>query len=162
MVPNHTTTKVQLPPRHPVTKLINTWTVCVAAILFGFGSLYMAALKHHPARSSQPYIPDATPVSATIAPPPAPAQIAARAELVTGPLTSTGVPMLSGNQYYVTMPDGRHILINYKGWVEHANNLPAQPKGGANNAAYTDTATGHMWIWTVPAGTSNVPQWIDP
>ena len=77
-------------------------------------------------------------------------------------VTTTGEPMLSGRQYYVSMPDGRNILVNYKGWVDHACNLPRQPKGGANNAAYTDAATGHTWIWTVPAGTSNVPRWIDP
>jgi hypothetical protein len=48
-----------------------------------------------------------------------------------------------------------------KGWVDHASNLPKQPLSGANNAAYTEAATGHTWIWTVPAGPSNVPRWID-
>jgi hypothetical protein len=70
--------------------------------------------------------------------------------------------MLSGNQYTVTMPDGRTILVNYRGFVDHACNLPRQPRGGANNAMYTDRATGLNWIWTVPQGPSNVPQWIDP
>ena len=85
-----------------------------------------------------------------------------RAEPVAGPLTTTGEPMLSGRQYYVSMPDGRHLLVNYKGWIDHACNLPKQPKGGANNAADTDQATGHTWIYTVPAIGPNVPQWIDP
>jgi hypothetical protein len=70
--------------------------------------------------------------------------------------------MLSGRQYYVSMPDGRRLLINYRGVVDHAYELPKQPLGGANNAAYTETATGSTWIWTVPAGASNVPRWIDP
>ena len=87
-----------------------------------------------------------------------------RAEPVLGPLTIQGNPMLSGHQYYVTMPepDGRHLLVNFMGSVDHACNLPRQPKGGANNAAFIETATNHLWIYTVPAGISNVPQWIDP
>jgi hypothetical protein len=97
-----------------------------------------------------------------IAATPAPIQPVPRAEPVSGPLTTTGEPMLSGRQYFVNMPDGRRLLVNYRGWVDHACNLPSQPLGGANNAAYTDSATGHTWIWTVPAGVSNVPRWIDP
>jgi hypothetical protein len=93
---------------------------------------------------------------------PVPVQPVPRAEPVSGPLTTAGQPMLSGRQYFVSMPDGRHLLVNWRGWVDHACNLPKQPLGGANNAAYTDAATGHTWIWTVPAGPSNVPRWIDP
>jgi hypothetical protein len=70
--------------------------------------------------------------------------------------------MVAGNQYWVTLPDGRKILVNFKGSVDHACNLPKQPAGGANNAMYVDRATGTDWIWTVPAGASNVPTWIDP
>ena len=106
-------------------------------------------------------------VAATPAPPAPPApsaavQLVPRAEPVSGPLTTTGEPMFSGRQYFVNMPDGRHLLVNYRGWVDHACNLPKQPVGGANNAAYTESATGHTWIFTVPAGASNVPRWIDP
>ena len=93
---------------------------------------------------------------------PVPVHTVPRAEPVPGPVTTTGQPMLSGNQYTVTMPDGRTILVNYRGFVDHACNLPRQPRGGANNAMYTDRATGLNWIWTVPQGPSNVPQWIDP
>lgn len=95
-------------------------------------------------------------------PTPVPTRTVPRAEPVIGPMTSVGTPMLSGSQYYVAMPDGRHLLVNYRGWIDHACNLPRQPKGGANNAMYTDQATGINWIWTVPVGTSNVPRWIDP
>jgi hypothetical protein len=70
--------------------------------------------------------------------------------------------MVPGNQYWVVLPDARKILINFKGTVDHACNLPKQPPGGANNAMYTETATGNNWIWTVPIGASNTPQWIDP
>lgn len=69
--------------------------------------------------------------------------------------------MLTG-RYWVEMPDGRRILINYHGSVANFASLPVQPPGGANNAAYTDLATGNTWIWTVPAGASNIAQWIDP
>jgi hypothetical protein len=67
-----------------------------------------------------------------------------------------------GTQYWVKMPDGRTILINFKGWVDHACNLPRQPAGGANNAMYIESATGTSWVWTIPASGSNVPRWIDP
>jgi hypothetical protein len=70
--------------------------------------------------------------------------------------------MIPGRAYWVDIPDGRHILINYRGTVPFANALPRQPAGGANNAAYYDSKSGNLWIWTVPAGTSNVPMWIDP
>jgi hypothetical protein len=70
--------------------------------------------------------------------------------------------MVAGKQYWVDMPDKRHILINYKGTVPNFGALPTQPPGGANNAAYVDLATGNTWIWTVPVGASNIPQWIDP
>jgi hypothetical protein len=65
-------------------------------------------------------------------------------------------------RYWVDLPDGRHILVNYRGTVASFASLPPQPPGGANNAMYTDRLTGISWIWTVPAGASNVPTWIDP
>jgi hypothetical protein len=60
------------------------------------------------------------------------------------------------------MPDGREIAAIFKGWVLHASDLPKQPAGGANNAMYIETATGHGWVWTIPASGSNIPRWIDP
>lgn len=69
--------------------------------------------------------------------------------------------MIPGHPYWVTMPDGRSIKINFKGTVSDYMHLPIQPSGGANNAAY-HTLNGNTWIWTVPVGASNVPQWIDP
>ena len=165
MVPTNTVLRTKLPPRHPATRAINTWTVCLVAVGIGLASLYMAVLKrqtHSSSKSTDPRVAVVSPEPVVILSTPALVQIAPRAIPVPGPLTNAGTPMISGNQYYVTMPDGRHLLVNYKGWVDHACNLPRQPKGGANNAAYTEAATGHMWIWTVPAGTNNVPQWIDP
>jgi hypothetical protein len=166
-------TRTKLPS--PVSKPINSWLVCSAAVLFGLFSLYMATIKHNHSSTIDPrdlggkpveeqLVAVATPASTPVIPTPipSPAPIVPRAEPVTGPMTTEGTPMVSGNQYYVTMPDGRHILVNYKGWIDHVCNLPRQPRGGANNAAYTDVATGLTWIWTVPTGTSNIPQWIDP
>jgi hypothetical protein len=69
--------------------------------------------------------------------------------------------MIPGNQYWVDLPDGRHIKINYQGYRDYFSQLPVQPAGGANNAAYR-TYDGSLWIWTVPVGPSNIPQWIDP
>jgi hypothetical protein len=83
-----------------------------------------------------------------------------KAEPVRGPLDTTGQSMLSGRQYWMTMPDGRNLLVNWQGFVDHACNLPRQR--GINNAAYTELATGLTWIWTVPAAGANIPQWIDP
>jgi len=131
---------------------------------FGGGTQFPHALPQPPVvevRRALPAVPRALAVNSLQSEPQG-ARFVPRADPVSGPLTTTGEPMLSGRQYYVSMPDGRNILVNYKGWVDHACNLPRQPKGGANNAAYTDAATGHTWIWTVPAGTSNVPRWIDP
>jgi len=168
MVPNATATRT-FPPRTAPAKVLNSWVVASCCILIGLACLYVAATRH---RTLPPLDVRVEPPAVTLpAPAPGPqlaqgptssVTIAPRAERVTGPLTTAGRPMVSGNQYYVTMPDGRHLLVNWKGWVEHASNLPRQPKGGANNAAYTEAATGHMWIWTVPAGTSNIPRWIDP
>jgi hypothetical protein len=70
--------------------------------------------------------------------------------------------MTPGNRYWVDLPDGRRIVVNYRGSVDSYWTLPCQPAGGANNAMYTDLDSGLSWIWTVPAGASNVPQWIDP
>jgi hypothetical protein len=78
------------------------------------------------------------------------------------PTPSPLAQWVPGTQYRVSMPDGRTILVNFKGWVDHACNLPRQPAGGANNAMYFDSKTGVGWIWTVPVGASNVPRWIDP
>jgi hypothetical protein len=116
-------------------------------------------------------VPVATPVAIAPTPAPAPAVVAAaptpapfvpRAEPVLGPLTAEGVPMIAGRQYYVTLPepDGRHILVNYKGWIPHACMLPRQH--GVTNSMFTDEATGVNWIWTIPVSGSTVPRWIDP
>ena len=158
------TERVELPPR-PLPA-INTWVVCLGAVLVGATCLWMGVLQHQPrmtvvaktdAIKLEPVIPKAQPAPPAKLPT---GDLAPRAEPVAGPLTAAGEPMLSGHQYHVAMPDGRTILINYRGWVDHACNLPRQR--GINNAAYTEAATGHTWIWTVPAGTSNVPRWIDP
>lgn len=69
--------------------------------------------------------------------------------------------VVTPGRYTVNMPDGRRIIINYKGEVNSFSELPPQPKL-ANNAAYKDLSTGLTWIWTVPAGASNTAQWIDP
>jgi hypothetical protein len=152
--------------RHPLpraTKAINGWIVVLTATLIGL-CVALLSRQNHPALPKPP-VALVTPAP-VVASSPVPVQAATpvpivpRADPVVGPLTTGGAPMLSSNQYYVRMPDGRNLLVNYKGWVDHACNLPRQPKGGANNAAYTEAATGHTWIWTVPAGTSNVPQWI--
>jgi hypothetical protein len=68
--------------------------------------------------------------------------------------------MLAGSQYWLKMPDGREILVNFRGVVPHAFNLPKQR--GVNNAAYLELATNHLWIWTLPATGPNIPRWIDP
>ena len=86
--------------------------------------------------------------------------IAPRAEPVAGPMTTEGVQMLSGNQYWVTMPDGRRLLINYMGSVARPFDLP-RFKGGANNRAYADNLGHHLWIWTLPER-GTIPQWLDP
>ena len=167
MVPNATATRT-FPPRTAPAKVLNSWVVASCCILIGLACLYVAATRHRtlppldvrvepavtlPTPAPSPQLAERPTPSVTIAP---------RAELVAGPLTTAGTPMLSGHQYTITLPDSRHILINWKGWVDHACNLPHQPKGGANNAAYTDRSTNNLWIWTVPAGTSNIPRWIDP
>jgi hypothetical protein len=72
------------------------------------------------------------------------------------------VQMVPGRAYWVDLPDSRHLKVNFKGWVNHACNLPKQPPGGANNAMYTDLSTGVSWVWTVPAHGPNTPRWIDP
>ena len=165
-------------PIPPATKRTDVWIACLLIAVVGLAAALSTALIKHPYAYTKEWTPEdlgAIPVKPTPAPtpqaviptvtpaaPPAPVHIVPRAEPVLGPLTTAGTPMVSGNQYCVTMPDGRHILVTYKGWVDHAANLPKQPLGGANNAAYTETATGHTWIWTVPAGPSNLPQWIDP
>jgi hypothetical protein len=153
---------IQPPKQPPPGKSINGWTLSLVVILIGLGA---ALLNRHNQASNSRLGPAPAAVStpAIIAPAPAPPiKSVPRAEPVSGPLTTSGQPMISGRQYLISMPDGRHILVNYKGWVDHACNLPRQPKGGANNAAYTELATGNTWVWTVPAGASNVPQWIDP
>jgi hypothetical protein len=61
--------------------------------------------------------------------------------------------------YWVNLPDGRHILVNYRGEVPDVWALP--PQHGINNAMYHDLESGHDWIWTVPIN-SNIPMWIDP
>jgi len=121
----------------------------------------MAAIKRQTHSLTVKPVPAATPVPViAVASIPVLIQPAPRAEPVTGPLGADGQPMLSGHQYYINMPDGRHLLVNYKGYVPHASDLPRQH--GINNAMYTDAATGVDWIWTVPATGPNVPQWIDP
>jgi hypothetical protein len=99
-------------------------------------------------------------------PVPAPPSVELRQEAARVTPSPTPAPSppqwIPGTQYRVAMPDGRTILVNFKGWVDHACNLPRQPAGGANNAMYFDSATGIGWIWTVPVGPSNVPRWIDP
>jgi hypothetical protein len=66
----------------------------------------------------------------------------------------------AGTSYWAQMPDGRRIVINYQGEVADYAHLPVQV--GITNAAYHSRADNATWIWTVPAGASNVPQWIDP
>jgi hypothetical protein len=89
-----------------------------------------------------------------------PAPALHRADLVSNPwVAPRAIPT---GRYWLNLPDGRHILVNYRGEVADYAHLPAQPPGGANNAAYYDQGTGNTWIWTVPAGASNVAQWIDP
>jgi hypothetical protein len=73
--------------------------------------------------------------------PPAP-----RAELISTP-------------HWVNMPDGRNILVHYKGEVPDVWALP--PQHGINNAMYHVLEDGNYWIWTVPLN-SNIPMWIDP
>jgi hypothetical protein len=144
------------PPAKPTGWLILPFLVLVflcAALIRG--------QKQNPSTVIATPVAIASPTPAPIVPKAEP-PIAPKAEPVSGPLTTAGQPMLSGRQYFVSMPDGRHLLINWHGWVDHACNLPKQPLGGANNAAYTDSATGHTWIWTVPATGTNVPRWIDP
>jgi len=164
------------PPRgpSPQKETLNPWGMALAgAILIAFfGSVInhqLSAPKPSAVRFAAA-TPEPTPTPMAIAAPPstplritprAQRLIVPRAEPVEGPLSANGQPMKSGNQYYVTMPDGRYLLVNYMGWVDHAVNLPRQLKGGANNAMYTDRATGLNWIWTVPLD-SNTPKWIDP
>jgi hypothetical protein len=149
-------------PTPPAPK--QSWAAYLIAALVGACAV---GLFQHPATVDSPRVvasaPTPTPtITGTPSPTPVPVQFVPRAQPVEGPLTTAGVPMLSGNQYYLTMPDGRRLLVNYLGSVDHACNLPRQPKGGANNAAYTELATGNTWVYTVPAGVSNVPHWIDP
>jgi hypothetical protein len=144
-------------PTNDTRRIREAWTVCLVALLVILGVGVTLLSHQRGARAPASVVPAPTPAPLKMAPPAPP-----RALPVEGPLTSTGEVMLSGRQYWVSMPDGRHLLINYKGWVDHACNLPRQPKGGPNNAAYTEAATGHTWIWTLPAGTNNIPHWIDP
>lgn len=150
------------PPRKPIkgikAPILRTAVVLLAMLCIAFLAGRRPSLpKPEPVAAATP----APALALSPTPSPVPVQSAPRALPVAGPLTSVGTPMLSGSQYYVAMPDGRQLLINYKGWVDHACNLPRQPKGGADNAAYTEAATGYTWIWTVPID-SNVPKWLDP
>jgi len=170
--------RTNLPSRHPANKAINSWLVFLAAILVGLGSLYMAAIKHPPVSkpsTSQRSATQRNEAELSVAEhsvaqrsnslegrPPLdeiPRMVAPRAEPVQGPLTTSGTPMLSGSQYYVKMPDGRNILVNFRGIVSHPCNLPRQT--GINNAAYSDSL-GRLWVWTVPVFGPNIPCWIDP
>jgi hypothetical protein len=149
-------------PAPPAPRQSRPWVAYLIAALVGACAV---GLLQHRDTVDTPRVAASAPTptpSGTATPTRVPVQIVPRAQPVEGPLTTAGVPMLSGNQYYVTMPDGRHLLVNYRGTVDHACNLPTQPKGGANNAAYTELATGNTWVFTVPAGPSNVPRWIDP
>jgi hypothetical protein len=86
-----------------------------------------------------------------------------RAQLVKPPLTVRRAELVAprqGTSYWATLPDGRRIVINYMGEVADYQHLPVQ--AGITNAAYRSRADGNTWIWTVPAGASNVPEWIDP
>lgn len=174
MVPTTTAQRVKLQGRRSNSA---TTLVVLAMVAIGGTCLYEGAIRQqrvtqalpastHPVTGFNPQAGDSQQTekvapSVTSAPTPMPpVQAAPRAEPVTGPLTSTGEPMIAGRQYHVGMPDGRNILVNYKGWVPHAFNLPRQH--GINNAAYTEVATGHTWVWTVPATGPNVPQWLDP
>jgi hypothetical protein len=139
--------------------------IAIGCFLFACFALSLFFARHAATPAPTPVavpppIAAATPAPAVVTATPVPVQPVPRAEPVAGPLTKEGQPMFSGRQYYVTMPDGRTLLVNYRGFVPHACMLPRQH--GINNAMYTDAATGLNWIWTVPASASNVPQWIDP
>jgi hypothetical protein len=94
---------------------------------------------------------------------PAPQRIAPRAALVKSPPRVRRAELVvpqAGNSYWVQMPDGRKIVINYMGELLDKAHLPVQH--GITNAAYHTLADNSTWIWTVPVGASNIPEWIDP
>lgn len=76
-----------------------------------------------------------------------------------GELTEVEVArMMVGHQYWVQMPDGRRIEVNYRGTAGDYGLLPPQgPR--SNNAAYSIYDT--LWIWTLAPDGSG-PSWIDP
>jgi hypothetical protein len=92
-----------------------------------------------------------------------PQSVVPRATLVKSPPVARRAELVvpqAGNSYWVQMPDGRRIVVNYMGEIADYAHLPLQH--GVTNAAYHTRADGATWIWTVPVWASNVPQWIDP
>ena len=69
-------------------------------------------------------------------------------------------PYSPGNQYWVRLPDQRVIVVNYRGEVFDSAHLP--PQEGITNNMYYSILEQVYWVWTVPAGASNIPAWIDP
>jgi hypothetical protein len=139
--------------------------LCLLAMMVGICLTNHSNPTPEPVRNFVPLASD-RPAPPPSAPPPNDAQpdipvpVVPRATQVTDAYGKPLITMLAGHRYSLNLPDGRQIKVNFKGYVDHACNLP--PQHGINNAAYTDKATGLTWIWTVPAGVSNVPQWIDP
>jgi hypothetical protein len=92
-----------------------------------------------------------------------PQSVVPRATLVKSPPAARRAELVvpqTGQRYWVQMPDGRRIVINYQGEVADYAHLPVQD--GITNAAYHVRADGNTWIWTVPATGANIATWIDP
>jgi hypothetical protein len=146
--------KLEKPP--PIARArVRRWALALSLLGLSVGALFLISAKTLKQDEFPPPVLDSGDL---VTNPP-------RATLVKSPLTVRRAELVvaqAAQSYWAQMPDGRRIVIHYCGEVADYAHLPVQPVGGANNVAYHTRADGNTWIWTVPVGASNIPQWIDP